>query len=80
MEKIKIAIQKSGRLSEKSIDLLTECGIRISNGTRKLKTEAGNFPMEILFLRDDDIPQYVEKGWQILAFLAKTRCGRKKRM
>src|SRR5690554_6770296 len=62
MEKIKIAIQKSGRLSEKSIDLLTECGIRISNGTRKLKTEAKNFPMEILFFRDDDIPQYVEQG------------------
>src|SRR5690554_6843433 len=62
MEKIKIAIQKSGRLSEKSIDLLTECGIKISNGTRKLKTEARNFPMEVLFLRDDDIPQYVEQG------------------
>lgn len=62
MEKIKIAIQKSGRLSEKSVDLLTECGINISNGNRKLKTEARNFPMEILFLRDDDIPQYVEQG------------------
>lgn len=62
MEKIKIAIQKSGRLSEKSLELLSECGIKISNGNRKLKTEAKNFPMEILFLRDDDIPQYVEQG------------------
>lgn len=62
MEKIKIAIQKSGRLSEKSIELLKECGIKVSNGDRKLKTSASNFPMEILFLRDDDIPQYVEQG------------------
>lgn len=64
MTKLKIAIQKSGRLSEKSLNLLTECGIRVSNGSRnsKLRTEARNFPMEILFLRDDDIPQYVEKG------------------
>ncbi len=62
MEKIKIAIQKSGRLSEKSIEMLKECGIKVSNGDRKLKTSASNFPMEILFLRDDDIPQYVEQG------------------
>lgn len=62
MKKLKIAIQKSGRLSEKSIDLLKQCGIRISFNTRKLKAEASNFPAEILFLRDDDIPQYVEQG------------------
>ncbi|MEO6583914.1 MAG: ATP phosphoribosyltransferase [Ferruginibacter sp.] len=62
MDKLKIAIQKNGRLSEKSLQLLTECGIKISNGTRKLKTAAYNFPLEILFLRDDDIPQYVEQG------------------
>lgn len=62
MSKLKIAIQKDGRLSEKSIRLLAESGIKISNGTRKLKTEAKNFPLEILFLRDDDIPQYVEQG------------------
>lgn len=60
--KLKVAIQKSGRLSEKSLELLNECGIKVSNGDRKLKTEAKNFPMEILFLRDDDIPQYVEQG------------------
>ena len=62
MSKLKIAIQKSGRLSEKSLELLKQCGIKISNGERKLKTEASNFPIEILFLRDDDIPQYVEQG------------------
>ena len=58
---LRIAIQKSGRLSEKSLALLKECGIRVSNGG-KLRAEAVNFPMEILFLRDDDIPQYVADG------------------
>lgn len=62
MEKLKIAIQKSGRLSEKSLTLLKQCGIKISFNTRKLKAESSNFPAEILFLRDDDIPQYVEQG------------------
>jgi len=62
MSKLKIAIQKSGRLSEKSLQLLRECGISLANGDRKLKMEAGNFPIEVLFLRDDDIPQYVEQG------------------
>ncbi len=62
MSKLKIAIQKSGRLSEKSLQLLKECGIKLSNGDRKLKTEARNFPIEVLYLRDDDIPQYVEQG------------------
>ncbi len=58
--KIKIAIQKSGRLHEDSVELLKECGIDISNGVNKLKAEASNFPLEVFFLRDDDIPQYVE--------------------
>ncbi|MCL6523191.1 MAG: ATP phosphoribosyltransferase [Thermoflavifilum sp.] len=58
--KLKIAIQKSGRLHEDSVKLLRECGIDLHNGWNKLKTEASNFPMEIYFLRDDDIPQYVE--------------------
>ncbi|WP_432672511.1 ATP phosphoribosyltransferase [Flavobacterium sp. SM2513] len=62
MNTLKIAVQKSGRLSEKSLQLLEECGIKISNGERKLKAVAQNFPIEILFLRDDDIPQYVEQG------------------
>jgi ATP phosphoribosyltransferase len=58
--KLKIAIQKSGRLHEDSLRLLKECGIDISNGGNKLKTSASNFPLEVYFLRDDDIPQYVE--------------------
>ena len=58
---LKIAIQKSGRLSEKSRELLEECGIKFSNGTAALKSKAANFPVEALFLRDDDIPQYVEQ-------------------
>jgi len=60
MEKLKIAIQKSGRLSEKSIQLLNECGISLTNGNRRLISVSSNFPVEVLFLRDDDIPQYVE--------------------
>lgn len=77
MEKIKIAIQKSGRLSEKSIELLTECGIMVSNGNRKLKTDASNFPMEILFLRDDDIPQYVEQGVADIGILGENEVWEK---
>lgn len=59
---LKLAIQKSGRLHEDSMKLLKECGISVSNGANKLKTEATNFPLQVFFLRDDDIPQYVEDG------------------
>ncbi len=59
---IKIAIQKSGRLHEDSLKLLKECGISIPNSANKLQSIAHNFPMQVLFLRDDDIPQYVEDG------------------
>jgi len=62
MSTLKIAVQKSGRLSEKSLQLLKDCGIKLSNGERTLKATSTNFPVEILFLRDDDIPQYVEQG------------------
>jgi ATP phosphoribosyltransferase len=61
MSVLKIAIQKSGRLSDNSKKLLEECGIKFSNGISVLKTTAQNFPVEVLFLRDDDIPQYVEQ-------------------
>lgn len=61
MSRLKIAIQKSGRLSENSHRLLEECGIKFSNGAGVLKSSARNFPVDILFLRDDDIPQYVEQ-------------------
>ncbi len=59
---LKIAIQKSGRLYEDSIKLLKECGIQLNNGNKQLKTVAENFPLEVYFLRDDDIPQYVYDG------------------
>jgi ATP phosphoribosyltransferase len=58
--KLRIAIQKSGRLYEGSVNLLKECGIDVINGVNKLKAEADNFPLEVYFFRDDDIPQYVE--------------------
>lgn len=60
--RLKLAIQKSGRLNEDSLRLLKECGIEISNGYNQLKVEASNFPIEVFFLRDDDIPQYVQDG------------------
>ena len=56
---IRIAIQKSGRLSEDSLKLIKECGVKFNNGKGKLKSVATNFPLEFLFLRDDDIPGYV---------------------
>lgn len=59
---IKIGVQKGGRLSEKSLEVLKKCGIKLSSGTSKLKAVSSNFPLEVLFLRDDDIPEYVEKG------------------
>jgi ATP phosphoribosyltransferase len=70
-EKLKLAIQKSGRLYEDSIKLLKECGIQITNGMNKLKTEAANFPLEIFFLRDDDIPQYVEDAVADIGFVGE---------
>jgi ATP phosphoribosyltransferase len=59
---IRIAVQKSGRLSEDSLSLIKECGIKFYNGTGKLKSTSTNFPIEFLFLRDDDIPGYVSDG------------------
>lgn len=62
MSNLRIAIQKSGRLYEDSVQLLKECGIDLRNVKDRLKTESDNFPLEVFFLRDDDIPQYVEDG------------------
>ncbi|MEM6358944.1 MAG: ATP phosphoribosyltransferase [Bacteroidota bacterium] len=62
MTKLKIAVQKSGRLQEKTVALLKECGLSFNNGPNRLKADAHNFPAEILYLRDDDIPQYVQDG------------------
>ena len=62
MNNLKIAIQKSGRLNEESIQILKDCGIKINNGNDQLKAEATNFPIEIFFLRNSDIPQYLIDG------------------
>ncbi len=62
MSKLKIAIQKSGRLNKDSLQLLKDCGISIDNGKDQLKVTVPNFPMEILYLRNSDIPQYLEDG------------------
>ena len=59
---LRIAIQKSGRLSEDSVHLLKECGIDLRNVKDRLRTVSENFPIEVFFLRDDDIPEYVEDG------------------
>lgn len=69
--KLRLAIQKSGRLHDDSMKLLKECGIDISNGVNKLKAEATNFPLEVFFLRDDDIPQYVEYGVADIGFVGE---------
>jgi len=60
--KLKIALQKQGRLADGSTELLRKCGIGFSNGLGKLRAEAADFPLEIFFLRDDDIPDYVADG------------------
>jgi len=79
MNELKIAIQKSGRLHESSRNLLEECGIKISNGPGVLKTRAMNFPVEVLFLRDDDIPQYVEQQVSDIGILGENMVLEKKR-
>lgn len=69
--KLRIAIQKSGRLSEDSIKLLKDCGIELRNVKDRLRTESDNFPLEVFFLRDDDIPQYVEDGVADIGFVGE---------
>lgn len=71
MNKLKIAIQKSGRLNEDSLKLLKSCGLSINNGKDQLKVEVGNFPMELLYLRNSDIPQYLEDGVADIAIIGE---------
>ncbi len=71
MNKLKIAIQKSGRLNEDSLKILKECGISVSNGLDQLKATVPNFPMEILFLRNSDIPQYLKDGVVDIAIIGE---------
>lgn len=77
--KLKLAIQKSGRLYEDSMKLLKECGIDIANGVNKLKADATNFPLEVYFLRDDDIPQYVEDAVADIGFVGENVVYEKKK-
>lgn len=70
-EKLKIAVQKSGRLQDDSLQILKECGISIDNGKDQLKANAFNFPLEVLYLRNSDIPQYVEDGVADIAIVGE---------
>ncbi|MBU2939960.1 ATP phosphoribosyltransferase [Lacinutrix sp. C3R15] len=71
MSTLKIAIQKSGRLNEDSLKLLKDCGIKIDNGKDQLKVAARNFPIEVLYLRNSDIPQYIEDGVVDIAIIGE---------
>jgi len=68
---LKIAVQKSGRLYDGSMKLLKECGIEISNGNNQLRVIASNFPVEVFFLRDDDIPEYVQDAVADIGFVGE---------
>ncbi|MEO4005528.1 MULTISPECIES: ATP phosphoribosyltransferase [unclassified Flavobacterium] len=71
MSTLKIALQKSGRLSEDSLSLLKKCGLSIESGNGQLKARVANFPLEILFLRNSDIPQYLMDGVADLAIIGQ---------
>ncbi|CAD7815229.1 ATP phosphoribosyltransferase [Chryseobacterium aquaeductus] len=79
MSTLKIAIQKSGRLYEESLQLLKDCGISINNGKDQLKISVDNFPMEIMFLRNSDIPQYLEDGVVDIAIVGENLLVEKKK-
>lgn len=70
-KKLRIAIQKSGRLNDDSLKLIKDCGIAIDNGDDQLKVTARNFPLEIFFLRNSDIPEYVEDGVADIAIIGE---------
>ncbi len=71
MKKLKIAIQKSGRLNKDSLDLLSMCGIKIDNYKDQLKASSRNFPVEVYFLRNSDIPKYINDGVVDLAIIGE---------
>jgi len=79
MDKLRIAIQKSGRLNEDSVKLLKDCGIVIDNGKEQLKASAANFPLDVLYLRNDDIPQYLEDGVADIAIVGENLLEEKQR-
>jgi len=71
MTKIRIAVQKSGRLNQESLSLLKSCGVAIENGKDQLKASARNFPLEVFYLRNGDIPQYLRDGVVDIAILGE---------
>ena len=71
MTKIRIAVQKSGRLNEDSLKILKDCGVSIENGKDQLKATARNFPLEVFYLRNGDIPQYLRDGVVDIAILGE---------
>ena len=71
MKKLKIAIQKSGRLNTDSLNLLNKCGIKIDNYKDQLKVFSRNFPIEVYFLRNSDIPKYINDGVVDLAIIGE---------
>ncbi|MBD0776253.1 ATP phosphoribosyltransferase [Maribacter sp. ANRC-HE7] len=71
MTKLRIAIQKSGRLNEDSLEILKNCGISIDNGKDQLKASSRNFPMEVFYLRNGDIPQYLRDGVVDIAIIGE---------
>lgn len=71
MSKLRIAIQKSGRLNQDSLQLLKDCGISIDNGNDQLKASASNFPLEVFYLRNGDIPQYLKDGVVDIAIIGE---------
>jgi ATP phosphoribosyltransferase len=71
MTTLKIAIQKSGRLNEDSLKIIKDCGISIDNGKDQLKASARNFPLEIFYLRNGDIPQYLKDGVVDIAIIGE---------
>jgi len=68
---LKIAVQKKGRLYDGSMAMLKECGIDVSNGNNQLRVQAANFPLEVFFLRDDDIPEYVQDAVADIGFVGE---------
>ena len=71
MKKLKIAIQKTGRLNKESLNLLNKCGIKIDNYKDQLKASSGNFPIDVYFLRNSDIPKYINDGVVDLAIIGQ---------
>ncbi len=79
MEILKIAIQKTGRLNEKSLQLINSCDIKLTEGKRKLISVSNDFPIEVLYLRDDDIPQYVADGVADIGIVGENEVLEKKK-